>query len=97
MHTPSGTSDADLIGAEVAFGATPLGRIQAVLRDPLSQRVRHLVMRYGAGQRRVAVPMEWVVRRSRGRLVLGVGTRSLDDLADQPNVGRGLAFPLPAQ
>ena len=78
------TSDADLIGAEVSFGATPLGHIQTVLRDPLSQRVRHLVMRYGAGQRRVAVPMEWVVRRTPGRVALGVGTRSLDDLADQP-------------
>ena len=79
------TSDADLIGAEVSFGATPLGRIQTVLRDPLSQRVRHLVMRYGAGQRRVAIPMEWVVRRTPGRVALGVGTRSLDELADQPN------------
>jgi hypothetical protein len=75
----------DLIGAEVAFGATPLGRIQAVLRDPLSHRVRHLGMRYGAGQRRVAVPMEWVVRRSPRHVTLGVGTRSMDDLADQPN------------
>ena len=92
MHTPSGVGDADLIGAEVAFGATPLGHVQGVLRDPLSQRVRHLIMHYGVGQRRVAVPMEWVVRRSRGRLVLGVGTRSLDDLPDQSHVGRGLAF-----
>jgi hypothetical protein len=82
--TSSGTSDADLIGAEVAFGATTLGRIQALLRDPHSQRVRHLVMRYGARQRRVAVPMEWVVRRTAGHVALGVGTRSLDDLADQP-------------
>ncbi len=91
MHTASRTSDADLIGAEISFGATPLGRIQAVLRDPLSQRVRHLVMRYGAGQRRVAVPMEWVVRRSLGHVTLGVGTRSLDDLADQPNRRHTLA------
>jgi hypothetical protein len=79
------TNDSDLLGAEVSFGATTLGRIQAVLRDPLSHRVRHLVMRYGAGQRRVAVPMEWVVSRGPGHVGLGVGTRSLDDLADQPN------------
>jgi hypothetical protein len=75
----------DLIGAEVSFGATPLGRIQTVLRDPHSHRVRHLVMHYGASQRRVAVPMEWVVRRSPGRVALGVATCSLDDLAEQPN------------
>ena len=78
-------NDTDLLGAEVSFGATPLGRVLGVLRDPLSHRVRHLVMRYGPGQRRVAVPMEWVVRRGPGRVTLGVGTRSLDELADQPN------------
>jgi len=30
----------------------------------------------------LGVPMEWVVKRSPSRLVLGVGVRSLDDLHD---------------
>jgi hypothetical protein len=89
MPTAWGTSDEDFIGAEVAFGATPLGHVQGVLRDPLSHRVRHLVMRYGTGGRPVAVPMEWVVRHSRGRLLLGVGTHSLDDLPEQTQARRG--------
>jgi hypothetical protein len=43
-----------------------------------------LITAYGPAHRRVAVPMEWVVHRSPTRLVLGVGSPSLDDLSDQP-------------
>lgn len=90
MRTTLGTSDSDFIGSEVTFGATLIGHIQSVLRDPVSQRVRHLVMPYGVGGRRVAVPMEWVVRRSPARVVLGVGERSLDDLAEQQASAAGV-------
>jgi hypothetical protein len=91
MHALSAPAhEGHFIGAQVAFGATGIGEIEAVLRDPLSQRVRRLVMRYGADARRVAVPMEWVVRRTRGRVVLGVGTRSLDDLPDHTNARAGV-------
>jgi PRC-barrel domain len=82
MRTSTRTEDEDLIGTEVAFGATPIGHVLGVVRDPLSHRVRRLITSYGARGRRVAVPMEWVVRRTPDRLVLGVGTRSLDDLGD---------------
>ena len=60
-----------------------IGQVLGLLRDPLSQRVTRLITRYGAGcGRQVAVPIEWIVRRGPRRLVLGVGTRSLDDLPD---------------
>ena len=73
------------------FGST-LGRVEGVLRDPESQRVRRLITRYGPEARRVAVPMGWIVRRTPTRVVLAVGTRGLDDLADQfdqPTPGAG--------
>jgi hypothetical protein len=73
--------DADLIGDEIVFGATSIGHVLDVSRDPLSHRVRYLITAYGPDGRRVAVPMEWVVRRSAGRVALAVGIRSLDDLA----------------
>jgi hypothetical protein len=75
--------DEQLLGADITFGHQLLGRVEGLVRDPLSQRVRRLVTSYGLKQRRVAVPIEWVVNRSRSRLVLGVGARSLDDLADR--------------
>ena len=70
------------MGAEIMFGTTRLGCVEGLSRDPLSQRVRRLITSYGLNRRRVGVPMEWVVKRSAERLVLGVGVRSLDDLAD---------------
>jgi hypothetical protein len=94
MHAQSDAHQGDLIGAQVAFGATRIGEIEAVLRDPVSHRVPRLVMRYGADGRRVAVPMEWVVRRTGGRVVLGVGTHSLDDLPDQTDARKGLPVTL---
>ncbi len=74
--------DTQLLGAEITFDKTLLGHIEGLVRDPISQRVRRLVTSYGLTGRRVAVPMEWVVNRSPTRLALGVGARSLDDLAD---------------
>ena len=78
------TADDTLMGAEIAFGETLIGRVQGVVRDPQSQRVRWLITTYGPSARRVAVPMEWVVRRTPARLVLAVGARSLDDLPERP-------------
>jgi hypothetical protein len=75
--------DASFIGAEITFGPTIIGHVESVLRDRVSSRVRSLITRYGPAQRRVAVPMEWVVQRTPTGLVLGVGSVSLDDLADQ--------------
>ena len=76
------TIDVQLMGAEITFGATLMGQVEGLVRDPISQRVRRLITSYGPGRRRVGIPMEWVVKRSAERLVLGVGVRSLDDLAD---------------
>jgi hypothetical protein len=78
MHTPTHTEDEKLIGAEIVFGATSIGHVLGVVHDPLSRRVRRLITSYGLDGRRVAVPMEWVVRRTRTRATLGVGTHSLD-------------------
>jgi hypothetical protein len=80
MFTSTATNDAQLMGAEITFGTTLIGHVEGLVRDPLSQRVRRLVTSYGLARRRVGVPMEWVVKRSASRLVLGVGVRSLDDL-----------------
>jgi hypothetical protein len=77
---PTATDEDSLIGAEITFGAAPIGRVLGVVRDPLSQRVRRLITTYGALSRRVAVPMDWVTKRTPTRLELGVGPRSLDDL-----------------
>ena len=75
-------TDQDFVGAELVVGDVAIGRVQAVLHDPISHRVRHLVARYGTPKtRRVAVPVEWVVRRGPQRVVLGVERRSLDQLA----------------
>ena len=84
----TGADQDTLIGAEITFGATPIGRVQEVLRDPFSQRVRRLVTTYGASGRRVAVPMEWVTKRTPSRVELGVGARSLDDLAERMDTVR---------
>jgi hypothetical protein len=75
--------DTNVIGAEVVIGTMPIGQVVGVQRDPISQRVWHLLTAYGPTGRRVAVPMEWVVRCTPGRVTLGVDLRSLDDLADQ--------------
>jgi len=75
--------DGDLPGADIVAGTAVIGQVLGLLRDPVSQRVTRLITRYGAGcGRRVAVPIEWIVRRGPRRLVLGVGTRSMDDLPD---------------
>jgi hypothetical protein len=71
------------IDAEISFGATLLGRVLGVIRDPLSQRVRRLITTYGPTHRRVAVPIEWITKRTPKGLELGVGSRSLDDLAER--------------
>jgi poly(3-hydroxyalkanoate) synthetase len=84
MVTSAATGDTQLIGAEITFGTMPIGHVEGVVRDPLSRRVRRLITSYGLNRRRVEVPIEWVVKRSATRLVLGVGERSLDDLADLP-------------
>jgi len=39
MHTATDTADEQLIGADIAFGATLIGRVLGVVRDPLSHRV----------------------------------------------------------
>ena len=80
--------DEDLIGAELAFGGAPIGQVHAVIRDPLSQRVRRLITTYGSTGRRVAVPMEWVTKRTPMRLELGAGPRSLDDLPERIDAAR---------
>jgi hypothetical protein len=87
MRTPDHVAGEDLVGAEIVFGATPLGHVEAVLRDPVSRRVRRMITSYGANRRQVAVPMEWVVRRTQARVTIGVGTRSLDDLPTHVDVG----------
>jgi hypothetical protein len=87
MRTPTPTEDEQFIGAEIVFGATSIGHVLGVVHDPVSQRVRRLITSYGPDGRRVAVPMEWVVRRTPSRVTLGVGTRSLDDLPDQRELG----------
>ena len=88
MPTPTAASpDQDLVGAAIVFGSRPIGVVLAVLRDPVSQRVRRLITTYGPSDRRVAIPMEWVTQRTDTTLTLGVGPRSLDDLADQRALG----------
>jgi hypothetical protein len=82
MFGSTATNDTQLMGAKITFGTTLLGHVEGLVRDPLSQRVRRLITSYGLTGRRVGVPMEWVVKRSPSRLVLGVGARSLDDLHD---------------
>jgi hypothetical protein len=76
------TPDEQLMGAEITFGKLLIGHVEGLVRDPLSHRVWRLVTTYGPTGRHVAVPIEWIVKRSASRLDLGVGTRSLDDLGD---------------
>lgn len=94
MHTPPRPADPDLIGADIVFGSTSIGRVQGLQRDPVSGRIRRLLTSYGASGRRVAVPMEWVLQLSSSRVSLGVGAHSLDDLADQTE--EAIASPLPS-
>ena len=82
MPTSIATTHEPMIGAEITFGAELIGHVEGVVRDPYSQRVCKLVTSYGPTRRCVAVPMEWVARRSASRLELAVGVRSLDDLGD---------------
>jgi len=77
------SNDVDLIGAEITYGATHIGRVEGVVRDPVSQRVWRLLTSYGPSGRHVAVPIEWVIRQTPQRIELGVGTSSLDDLGDR--------------
>jgi hypothetical protein len=91
MDTSHHPDDNTLIGAEIMFGPTQLGHVEGLVRDPVSSRVRRLITTYGPAQRRVAIPMEWVVQRTSTRLVLCVGALSLDDLADQADARHGSA------
>ena len=75
--------DGQLMGAEITFGSTVIGHVEGLVHDPLSQRVRGLVTSYGPTRRRVAVPVEWITKRSASGVVLAVDTRSLDDLSDR--------------
>ncbi len=70
-------------GAVVMLGATELGRVRSVVRDPISRRVRRLVTSYcdrTGASREVAIPIEWVVQHQPGRVVLGVERHELDGL-----------------
>jgi hypothetical protein len=71
------------MGAEITHRTTYIGRVEGLLRDPVSHRVWRLLTSYGPTGRQVAVPIEWVVRRTPERVELGVGARSLDDLESQ--------------
>jgi hypothetical protein len=81
--TVAPTPDEQLMGAEITFGATLLGHVEGLVRDPVSHRVWRVITSYGPNNRHVAVPLEWVTKRSAARLTLGVGARSLDDLAER--------------
>jgi hypothetical protein len=83
MASPIMTADEQLMGAEVVFGGRLLGHVEGLLHDRVSRRVRRIILTYGRTARRVAVPFEWITKRSSSQLVLGVGTKSLDDLPDQ--------------
>ena len=81
MHAARRSADDDLLDAEITFDGARIGHVSGLVRDPISQRVRRPRTTYGAPRREVAVAIEWVVRRTPTRLTLGVGARSLDDLA----------------
>ena len=91
MHIPDDTRDDDLIGAELVFGATSIGRVLDVYRDTVPGRVWRLITTYGPNERRVAVPVEWVVRQTPTRVTLAVGPRALDDLPDHRELAPMLA------
>jgi hypothetical protein len=82
MLTSTAAPDEQLMGAAIIYGTTLLGHVEGLLRDPLSNRVRRVITSYGPVSRRVAVPMEWVAKRSASRLVLAVGAASLDNLSE---------------
>jgi hypothetical protein len=91
-HTSDANGAGRWAGAALIVDAAVVGQVQGVVSDAISGRVRHLVTSYagltGSG-RRVAVPVEWVVGHTPGRVVLGVGTRELDRLpgySDPPRV-----------
>jgi hypothetical protein len=83
MHPATDTIDEALIGAELVFGPTSIGQVLDVRHDPISRRVWRLITTYGPRQRRVAVPIEWVKRRTATRVTLAVGIRELDALPDE--------------
>ena len=87
MFRSTAIDDEQLMGSEIMAGNTLLGHVEGLGRDPLSYRVRRLIMSYGLNGRRVGVPMEWVIKRSPSRVVLGVDARSLNDLADLASPG----------
>ena len=82
MFTSTATTDSQLMGAAISFGPTLIGHVEGLAYDPISERVRRLITSYGVNRRRVGVPMEWVIKSSPSRVVLAVGERSLNDLAD---------------
>jgi hypothetical protein len=88
VHASDANGAGHFPGAALIVGTAVLGHVQGVVRDAISGRVRHLVTTYagamGSG-RRVAVPVEWVVGHTPGRVVLGVGTRELDRLPGYRN------------
>jgi hypothetical protein len=86
-----------LIGAQIVFGSTPIGRVQSVQRDPVSDRVRRMVTTYGLPARRVAVPVEWVLHTTPDRVTLGVGAASLDALAEQTEEAVASLSPTPVR
>ena len=83
MLKSAAAHDDQLVGAEITFGTTLIGHVEGLVRDPISRRVRGLITSYGLKRRRVAVPMEWVTKRSDSGVVLAVSARSLDDLSDR--------------
>jgi hypothetical protein len=87
MDTSSRPADEDRTGAELVLGTASIGHVLGVRRDPVSQRVWRLIATYGPHERRVAVPIEWVVRRTPTQVTLAVGIRALDDLRDQRESG----------
>lgn len=89
MQTTSQTEDADLVDSELFLAGTRIGLVVGLQRDPVSQRVRRIVTSYGSLGRQVAVPIDWVMRRGRGMLVLGVDVRLLDDLPDHLDAWQG--------
>jgi hypothetical protein len=84
MASSTITRDHQLMGAEIVYGTTLIGHLEERVRDPLSQRVWRVLTSCGPTRRHVVVPMAWVVKRTASQLNLGVGTRSLDNLADRP-------------
>jgi hypothetical protein len=83
MHIADDTRDEDLMGAELVYGATSVGRVLDVYRDSVSHRIWRLITTYGPNGRRVGVPVEWIARQTPTLLTLAVGPRALDDLPDQ--------------